>query len=258
MPRYSSKYRSSRRRMVKKPKRQPQRIEGVSKQGRTPKIYVPQVGRNRMTGLNVMNNAFPLPAFYDTTHRYVLNNLFANQTSGLVGLDFYIKLNNLYTPSVGSGAHQPYGYDQMKSFYVLNRVFKVDINVRIIYSTNRSNCLCLYWKRDQNNLTINGLSPDVVQELSNTVVLSPGTGDMEFQNFDISLNIADVAGEDPKTIMQDDIFAQRSNLDVDPTGACSMGVACGDWNLNGDQTVRAVITMTYHTRWSLLANPGPS
>lgn len=259
MPRYSKKYRSSRRRVRRgtKKTRSSQKGAGQFKNAKSPTILVPHSGRNRIPAFAFLNNAFPLPAMYMCTHRYVTNQLLTNKSTGLLGADFYLNLNSLYTPQIsGAGIHQPYGYDQMRAFYIKYTVWKADINVKIIYSTNRSNGLALIWKRAVNNVVLENLTMDVAQELPNTVILQPGTADMEPQSFDTSVLIADVVGDPRKSVFIDEDYAAEGNQS--PSNVVVMGVSAGDWNLNIDQTVRVVITVTYHTRWSMLANPGPS
>jgi len=258
MPKYSSKYRSSRRRVAKRRTTKKRGSNGAKFQfkQRVPRLYAPGVMRQRLGGMSLVNNGFPLPASYGTTHRYVLNTFLSNKASGLMGTDFYVSLNNLYEPSVGSGAHQPYGYDQFRAFYINYRVWKVDIQVKIIYSTDRSNGLALYFKPNVNTLVLDNLTLDVAQELSNGVVLQPGTGEMEYQTFETSIKLADVFGVKPSVIQNDHSYVGVGN--AGPPQTASMGMSVGDWNLNVDQTIRAVVTMTYHTIWSTLANPGPS
>jgi hypothetical protein len=259
MPKYSSKYRSSRRRVAKR--RTNKKKTGTTgakfqfKQ-RIPRLYAPGVMRQRLGGMALVNNGFPLPGSYNTTHRYVLNLIRANKASGLNGTDFYLSLNNLYEPSVGSGAHQPYGYDQFRSFYINYRVWKVDLQVKIIYSTNRSNGLALYFKPNVNTLVLDNLTLDIAQEISNGVVIQPGTGEMEYQTFETSILLADVFGVKPSVIMNDHSYQGVGN--AGPPQTASVGMSVGDWNLNVDQTIRFVVTATYHTIWSGLANPGPS
>lgn len=260
MPRSSKKYRSSRRRVVRRAKKgsKNQARTGVVAKGRTPKLYAPATSKVSLSSAQFLGNGFPLPAMYNTTHRYCINQIMSSKTTGLVSQDFYIRLNDLYAPSVGTGAHQPYGYDQMRNFYVNCVVWKVDIQISIIYSTNRSNGLVVYFKRNSNNLTVENLTLDVCKELPNSMVMQPGTGDMEYQTFETSIYIADVAGEKRETILMDDVFSSKGNASPSANQVCSMGLAVGDWNLNGDQNIRFNVTMTYHTRWSVLANPGPS
>lgn len=259
MPRYSKKYRSSRRRVrrgTKKP-RPSQKGAGQFKNTKAPSILVPHTGRNRISSFAFLNNAFPLPAAYMCTHRYVSNQLLVNKNTGLNGADFYLRLNGLYAPQAsGSGSHQPYGFDQMRAFYIKYCVWKVDINIKMIYSTNRSNGLALIFKREVNNVALDNLTLDVAQELSNVVVLQPGTADMEPQSFDTSMLITDITGDPRKNIFIEDDYSAEGNQN--PGNICFLGMSVGDWNLNPDQSIRVVTTLTYHTRWSILANPGPS
>lgn len=220
-------------------------------------MYVPNNDKFIMPGRALTTTGFALPVNYWCTHRYVSNQLMTNQPDGTFGVDLYYRINSLYQPQTNySQQHQPYLFDQMRTFYNNRCVYKVDVQIKVIYATNRANALGIYFKKGNNTLAIQGLTPAVVQELPNATIIGTGTGDMEFQTFETSLYIADLVGRKRSDILTEVDYSEAGNATV--TEECFLGIASSDWAGSANQDVRIVVTLTQYARWNVLLNPGPS
>lgn len=260
MPRSSLRRRSGaasgRKRLIRKPANS-QSSKGKAFKGGKPKLYVPNNDKIVLPGRSLTTQGFALPANYWCTHRYVSNQLMTNQPDGSFGVDLYFRLNSLYEPQTNySNKHQPYLFNQMRQFYNARCVYKVDIQVKVIFATNRANALGLYIKKGNNTMAIQGLQPAVVQELPNAVIIGTGTGDMEFQTFETTVDIAQLVGRTRNQILTEVDYSEVGNGTVQEE--CFMGIASSDWSGNANQDVRIVVTLTQYARWTTLLNPGPS
>lgn len=255
--RYGRKRRSSRKGSF-------QSRAGYSK-GTSPSMAKPYTpGRVKYNGRRQLGVSSAMPGVFHTTHRYVTNmELEANTTSGFIGNEVYFRLNDLYEvqPSSSPGVHQPLGWNEMRNWYINSTVWKVDVQIRLIYSTvdNDSNSVVINTKTWSNNYTPTGLDLATASEQPNTIVLAPPSTGRQPQTFETSYYVADILGIPRKTIFMDDRYSNLGNAKINDGFAAAMGVSVGNWNLDTtNNKVRVVTTLTYHTRWSKAANPGPS
>lgn len=226
------------------------------------KPYTP--GRVKYLGKRALGVASAMPGVFNTTHRYVTNmELAGNTTTGFVGNEVYFRLNDLYEvqPSGSPGVHQPLGYDQLRNFYINSCVWKVDVQVRAIYSQqdNDANSVVLNFKSWANNYTPTGLDLATASEQPNTIVLSPPSTGRQPAVFETSMYIADILGCNRSALFNDDDFWNKGNVKILDINTAALGISVGNWNLDTvNNAVRIVTTLTLHTRWSKAANPGPS
>jgi len=266
MPRFSMK-RSSRRRIVRRRRGSRKAFQGrglFSKRTRRgqAKPYTP--GRTKVNALRLLGPSSAMPAIFETTQRYVTNmELNANTTTGFVGNEVYFRLNDMYQvqPSGSPGVHQPLGWNEMRQFYIDSCVYKVDIQVRLIYSTanNLSNAVLLQLKAWPNNFTPTGLDCATAAEQPNVMVCeSPSQGSNTVTK-EMSVYIADVLGCPKNSVLNDDDFWNRGNAKVNDGFTAALGISVGNWNQDtANNAVRIVTTITQHVRWMKAANVGPS
>lgn len=260
--------RSSRRRIVRKrrgSRKSPfQSKGGFAKGSRVSqaKPYTP--GRSRVNALTLLGPSSAMPQVFYTTQRYVTNmQLGGNTTTGFVGNEVYFRLNDMYEvqPSGSPGVHQPLGWNEMRQFYVTSCVYKVDIQIRLIYTTgnNPSNGVCLNLKSWSNNFTPTGLDLATASEQPNVIVLEAPTDDRQPVTKNMTIHVADVIGM-PRSVMMNESGAwNNGNLRVDDRYVAVLGLSVGNWNQDTtNNDVRMVVTLTQHVRWMKSANVAPS
>jgi len=267
MPRFSTR-RSSRRRIVRR--RRPSRRTAFQSKGgfakrtsyRNAKPATP--GRIKINAKSMLGPSSAMPAVFYTTQRYVTNmQLSANTTTGFVGNEVYFRLNDMYEvqPSGSPGVHQPLGWNEMRAFYITSVVYKVDIQVRLIYTTgnNPSNAVVLNLKAWSNNFTPTGLDLATAAEQPNVVVVEAPTDDRQPVTKEMSVVIADVMGFPRSTVFNDETCWNNGNLKVDDRRTAVLGVSVGNWNQDiANNAIRMVTTITQHVRWMKTANVAPS
>jgi len=266
MPRFSMK-RSSRRRIVRRRRGSRKAFQGrglFSKRTRRgqAKPYTP--GRTKVSAYRLLGPSSAMPAVYETTQRYVTNmQLNANTTTGFVGNEVYFRLNDMYKVQLSGapGVHQPLGWNEMRQFYIDSCVYKVDIQVRLIYSTgnNPSNAVLLQLKSWANNFTPSGLDCATAAEQPNVIVIEAPTDDRQPVTKEMTVYIADVLGVPRNSILQNDDFWNRGNQQVNDAFTATLGISVGNWNQDtANNDIRVVTTITQHVRWFKTANVGPS
>jgi len=266
MPRFSMK-RSSRRRIVRG-RRSSRRTafqgrSGFSKRTRVgqAKPYTP--GRTKVNALTLLGPSSAMPQVFNTTQRYVTNFELSANAAGLIGDEIYFRLNDMYEvqPSGSPGVHQPLGWNEMRQFYINSVVYKVDFQIRLIYTSgnNPSNGVVLNLKTWSNNYVVSGLTLDVASEQPNCLVLEAPTDDRQPVSKNMSINIADVLGIPTSALFGNPNYYNQGNNKVGDANIATIGVAVGNWNLDvANNSVRMVVTMTQHVRWMKSANVGPS
>jgi len=266
MPRFSTR-RSSRRRIVRA-RRSSRRTafqgrSGFSKRTsvRQAKPYTP--GRTKVNARSMLGPSGAMPQVFNTTQRYVTNFELTANASGLIGNEVYFRLNDMYEvqPSGSPGVHQPLGWNEMRQFYINSVVWKVDFQVRLIYTSgnNPSNGVVLSLKPWTNNFNPSGLTLDVAAEQPNVIVLEAPTDDRQPVTKNLSINIADVLGMPSSAIFNAKEMFNQGNNKVADANVATMGVSVGNWNLDiANNAVRMVVTMTQHVRWMKASNVAPS
>jgi len=78
------------------------------------------------------------PALWRTQHRYVQSNVL-NAATGSLGI-YQFRVNSLFDPDLTGTGHQPYGFDQFKTYYATYLVVKSQITVECIVITSPSLC----------------------------------------------------------------------------------------------------------------------
>lgn len=225
------------------------------------KPYTP--GRIKFNGKRQLGVSSAMPAVFHTTHRYVTNMELTASATGFIGNEIYFRLNDLYEvqPSGSPGVHQPLGWDQMRNFYINSCVWKVDIQIRMIYSQqdNDANSVVLNIKTWANNYTPSGLDLATAQEQPNTIVLAPPSTGRSPAVFEESFHIADIMGCNRTALFNDDAFWNKGNNKILDINTAALGISVGNWNQDiANNAIRIVTTLTFHTRWSKYANVGPS
>jgi len=90
------------------------------------------VGRNILAPTDVSLRAFGLPAMFRNTLRYVESFTLVAATGALAIYQY--RTNSLFDPNLTAGGHQPYGFDQMKTYYASYLVTRSRISVECLSS----------------------------------------------------------------------------------------------------------------------------
>lgn len=266
MRRFSMK-RSSRRRIVRRRRSNRKAFQGRSGYAKRTRVsqakpYTP--GRTKVSAFRLLGPSSAMPAVFETTQRYVTNmQLNANTTTGFVGNEVYFRLNDMYQvqPSGSPGVHQPLGWNEMRQFYINSCVYKVDIQIRLIYTTgnNPSNAVLVQLKSWTNNFTPTGLDCATAQEQPNVMVVEAPTDDRQPVTKEMSVYIADILGVQRSVLMNDNDYWNNGNSKVFDANTAVLGISVGNWNQDvANNDVRIVTTITQHVRWMKAANVGPS
>lgn len=234
----------------------------IKTSSRMAKPYTP--GRVKFQGKRQLYTSSAMPGVYSCTHRYVTNmEIGGNTSTGFIGNEVYFRLNDIFEtqPSGSPGVHQPLGYDQMRNFYINSCIWKVDVQVRAIYSQqdNDANSVVLNLKTWANSYTPTSLDLATASEQPNTIVLAPPSTGRQPAVFEATYHIADIMGCNRTALFNDDAFWNKGNAKLLDINTAALGISVGNWNLDTvNNKVRIVTTLTLHTRWSKAANPGPS
>jgi len=237
---------------------------GFSKGTSYPNAKPATPGRIKINAKTLLGPSSAMPAVFYTTQRYVTNmELNANTTTGFVGNEVYFRLNDMYEvqPSGSPSVHQPLGWNEMRAFYITSVVYRVDIQIRLIYTAgnNPSNAVVLNLKAWSNNFTPTGLDLATAAEQPNVVVVEAPTDDRQPVTKEMSVMIADVMGFPRSTVFNDETCWNNGNLKVDDRRTAVLGVSVGNWNQDlANNSIRIVTTLTQHVRWMKNANVAPS
>lgn len=92
-------------------------------------------GRNALAPVSVRGlKSIGFPAVSRTSHRYIQSNVSTAATGSLAQYQF--RANSLFDPDLTGTGHQPYGFDQWKTYYATYMVTSSRITVECIVITS--------------------------------------------------------------------------------------------------------------------------
>jgi len=127
--------------------------------------------------------------------KYCSSKSLTSGTSGITGNAQIYALNGLYDPDVTGTGHQPYGYDQLMTFYDIYTVKSVRIAFTIVGSEDPGNFLAYLIKPNFSGATVASTTLESISEveLTSYTMLNPSSSAVPSQQ--IRLPVIDL----PKT-----------------------------------------------------------
>lgn len=207
--------------------------------------------RNAMLLSGRLNTAGCLPSKMFTTLRYSEQITVYNQDiSFLVGGETLFQLNDIHLPSNSGTSHQPLLKDQVVNLYATYKVYRVDIQVRMLNASNTHAALIL---RLTNSGTYTFWVPTSkyvyeAQEQQNCVVLD-GRAAMNSDCttggvWETSLNIADIEQITPSQYWNDAFYEAATT--ASPGRGPRLGVSVGDWLTSERTSITCCVNIRYH------------
>lgn len=191
-----------------------------------------------------------LPAALFTKHRYSEQLiLYTDNLTNRTGTEVAFRMNSLYDPNFSSVLnHQPLGFDQFAAMYKVYRVYKVDVQVRIVGKFGTAvTFLAVNVRPGQTTYQLGGLKngAEILEQPSNTIMDAAIN-----QSWAQTYYIADVDGVTRQRVMSDDQYC--ASVSNNPALGPYLSVACGTWDepASASNGAYAVVSFVYHTMWS--------
>jgi len=191
-----------------------------------------------------------LPATMWTKHRYTEQLiLYTDNLTNRTGTETAFRLNSLYDPNFTSALnHQPLGFDQISQFYGLYRVYKVDVNVRIVGKFGAAvTFLACNVRSSQASYNLGSLKngAEILEQPGNTLM----DGAIN-QSWSQSYYIADLEGVTRQRVMIDDQY--NAGIGSNPVLCPYLSVAAGTWDepASSSNGLYVAVSFVYHTMWS--------
>lgn len=192
-----------------------------------------------------------MPPTFFGRHRYV-EALDLNGTIGgiTVGAKEYT-LSGMFDPYLGVGGHQPYGFDQMAAWYGLYTVYRVSVQIQVISANQAAAALVWRVKPFYATTPFNGLLYEDFLETPNggAQVASEVFSNNKVQTFDLGTwDINQIEGVDRDKIM--DELNYSGTVTGNPLVQPVLQLGCCNAQLINDPSIRVIVTLVYHARWS--------
>lgn len=197
----------------------------------------------------VQGGAFPATLF--TKHRYTDGLiLYTDNLTNRTGSEVAFSLNSLFKPQFTGSGHQPLGFDQLSAAYQIYRVYKVDVNVRVVGKFGVAvTFLAVNVRPSQATYNLAGLKSgsEILEQPGNTLM----DGAIN-QSWSESYYIADIEGCSRQRLMNDDQYGARVN--VSPALTPYLSVAAGTWDTPASATngLYIAVSFVFHTQWTSL------
>lgn len=164
----------------------------------------------------------------------------SNSTGGVTGPDSYFALNGLFDPDLSGVGHQPMGFDQWTPFFRLYKVFKVDVKIRPIITSNTATNSFIAAKitASQDGSLASGLTYDYCSEQRNIAVrlLSNDNEDVIYRSFTIS----EIEGHN----IADDNYGAA--VTGNPGNLPKLRLACGNVSATDTGSINVIVEFVFH------------
>lgn len=166
-------------------------------------------------------------------------------TGGVVGASRDFALNGLFDPDVTGVGHQPMGFDQWTAFYNLYKVYKVDVKIRPIATSNTPSAtfLAAQVNASQDSTAVAGATYSACGERRNCAVrlISGGypginVDDIIFRTFWIN----EIEGHN----INDDNYGAA--VTGDPGNKCLLKLGCGNASATDTGSLDVIVELVYH------------
>lgn len=184
-----------------------------------------------------------------TQHKYCQQfSVYSDSTTGLSGVEQVFKLNSLFDPDQTGTGHQPRGFDEYALIWKRYRVYKVDVNIKIVGIQTTGSWVAFRYS-SSNNITysVGSLKTQAeVMEQDNTGIMDATVVGAQMNIND--LYIADVQGCTRNAVMTDMDFSAAPT--ANPVLTPRLGIASGNSSLTTSAEVVILVTFVFHTVWS--------
>lgn len=201
----------------------------------------------------VQGGAFPPTLF--AKHRYTEQlTLYTDNLTNRTGSEYAFRINSLFDPDFTGTGHQPVGFDQMSAIYRIYRVYKVDIQVRVVGKFGTAVTFVACGPRPSlSQYQLGGLkkASEVLEQPNNTLMDAAIN-----QSWSHSYYIADIEGCSRQRVMSDDQYG--SLVTTSPALPPYFAVVAGTWDepASAQNGAYVAVSFVFHTVWSML-NPLP-
>jgi len=181
-----------------------------------------------------------MPSKRFATLKYCSSKSYSTGASGITGSAQIYALNGLYDPDVTGVGHQPYGYDQLMTFYDIYTVRSVQINFTIVGSEDPGNFIAWLVKPYFSGATIASSTLESVSEveLSHFAMLNPSTSAVPSQQIRLPrINLPTLEGMPWESFVGNNNY--RAANSGNPSYTSQLHVALG--NASGLATKTATI-----------------
>ncbi len=111
-----------------------------------------------------------MPARYRTTVRYMAKHGLSTGTLGLFGSEHTYRLNSLFDPDFTSTGHQPFGFDQLSTWYDKYLVTRVRVELTVTDPTGDGLALGVAIRPTASTSSLTGQSIDVCGERQGVMI----------------------------------------------------------------------------------------
>lgn len=189
-------------------------------------------------------------------HRYVEElSLSQENITGLTGNEYAFRLASLFDPNFTGTGHQPRGFDQMAALYTEYVVYKVQIQVRIMYQSSgvnvAGNFVAISVRPFNNNSYSLGPARrygELLEQPTNTIITMEDDNPCQNKTWDATYWIADIEGIPRGEIYQDTSY--KAYYTSNPTKSPYLSLAVGSTNEQPGGTVKMAVSFVFHTLWS--------
>jgi len=190
----------------------------------------------------------PFPRTWICKLRYTDSQDLTTGTSGVFGASYSWGLNTLYDPYLGSGGHQPYGYDQFKALY--NRYIVTGCLVEITLN-NPSDDGLVFGALVQSSTGVGSLvaqTPAIITEQPYAWTCPINNTGSQVKKFKQYFPMHTVEGLD-RIQYHCNLTGYASVIGANPTNVPDIEIAVASDKAEAGDTLTARITLTYFTKF---------
>lgn len=192
----------------------------------------------------------PIPPTMQVKFRYAQTVTYTTGAAGIVGVPNTFRLSNLFDPDLTGTGHQPYGWDQIRTFY---KNYKVEsVSVVLIWSTIGGTAEvmpCYSITSETNGVSLSGISCDYATELPSvsTCILS-ASGNTRTVEQRFSAPLYKIHAIKKSEYNQPEYTAQDNNVATEPTKQVYLAVSVGSPSGVGGIAATCQTIITYNVR----------
>lgn len=191
-----------------------------------------------------------VPENFTRKHKYVDNILITSGEVGIFGAVSAYALNGMYDPYLGIGGHQPYGFDELSSWFQSYTVTSCECTVSYAASNDAANILGIAWRPGAGSFNPAGLGIADFAEKDNTRWIILNQTPARSGDTTVALQPFDIAKIEGRTRQQ---ILTEGNYTGTPTGnpalVPQLMFCMGNLAGASSKTVALVVEFTYTAIW---------
>ncbi len=187
-----------------------------------------------------------LPNRYHCTLKYCSAKTYTTGVNGIVGTTNTFQLNGLYDPDTTGVGHQPYGFDQLATFYKLYTVRNARVNIIVTASDDPANYLAWMVQPNSDSAVLAGSTLEVVSEydVMNFMCLGQSTSGVPYQQVTLpNLSLPDLEGVTWPAYMGMEDF--RALTTTNPANSTRFVVGLGNSAGNASKTATIIVEIFF-------------